>query len=549
MKKHLVTLLILMSASVLAIGQELVIAVRDFKVESANPSYTYLGKGISRLVASELRRSGKMKLVEREDMNKLIAEQELSLSDLMDQAQQVQIGKMLSAKYIVMGEIIDMGNGGVMVSVRMVSVETGEIIWQDAKQEKLAAYDYMGAYFAKSMLDPLKVTANKTTIAKVAKKEVKAPEAIIKTSEGINAYDQRNTEAARKSLEEAKALDPRNDVVTEYLAKLEVNMTKFKVLLEPYYTDQNPAYLGVIRADRIYLSNNYALEAFQSFFSAMLGGDQPALVLPNGSELTEWDARLKAGYSFPISDAFGLSIEAIFFATINDLQTSSSSFMHSPQSGAGGILSAGYKISDSTSLGLGLGVYPESNSNIMFFSSYEDKLHLAYSLNVGALFRNPDESVTFDIQAGYCTGKIGLIDPNTAILTGYTGMPLFVENTLTLAFDKKRLFIILKQLNDICLDRVYYYGRINPAIEYFFLNWLSLRLGAELAYARLGDTDSFGYGMVGGVTLRAFPRKMDIDLNASYRLRPSRVLEGIMYPEWVVTVGTSWNGILRTRGR
>jgi curli biogenesis system outer membrane secretion channel CsgG len=547
MKKAVFSALLFLAFSLTLFSQEFVIAVSDFKVESRNPSYEFLGKGISRLVAGELRKSGGVRLVEREDMNRLLAEQELSLSDLMNEKNQVRIGKMLSAKFLVMGDLIDMGNGGVLVSLRMVRVETGEVVWQDETQEKLSVYDYMGAYFAKSLLGSLGVNAGQLTLAKMEKKEEKKPEAIIKVSQGIDAFDRKDTVTAQATLEQASAIDPANEVASEYLAKLVTNTTKFKVMLEPYYSDQNPAYLGVIRTDRLYVSINGAVQAFMS---AIRNPPPAPMLLPNGNELLEWAGTAKCAYSFPVADNFGFSIEVIDFATNNDLQVPSSTInAHSMQTGAGGIAGGGYKLNSLVSIGLGLGVYAESNSNVMFFTNYADTLHLAFSFNGGILFRNPDESAVFDMQAGYCTGKIGLIDPDTVTVTRDVAMPLFIESTYTMTFNQKHTFIILKQLNDICFDRIYYYGRVIPAVEHFFQNWLSLRLGAELAYARLNTTDNFGYGAAGGLTFRIIDLGMDIDLNASYRLRPSRVVEGIMYPEGVVTLSISWNDAFISRGK
>ena len=74
-------------------GAQIVISVSDFKVESDEPSHKYIGKGLSRLVAVELRKSRKVELLEREQIMKILEEQELSLSDLVDQTKQVEIGQ------------------------------------------------------------------------------------------------------------------------------------------------------------------------------------------------------------------------------------------------------------------------------------------------------------------------------------------------------------------------------------------------------------------------------------------------------------------------
>ncbi len=522
-------------------GQEYVIAVSDFKVESDKPDYKYLGKGISRLVASELRKSGKVTLVEREQMNAILAEQELSLSDLMDASKQVQIGKMLSATYLVVGEIIDMGGAGLLVSIRMVKVETGAVMWQDERQEKLAVYDFMGAYFAKSLLDQLSVPANRETVAKIDKKEEKAPESIIKTSEGIDAYDRQDTATAKKALDEAKSIDPANEVAAEYLAKLSVNTAKFKVMLESYYSDQNPGTLAFQRTDGLYLSMNLSTESIIEFFRTFTHGPLHVLTLPDGTELWEADARIKLGYSFPIADQWGMRCEAFYFMsgdTVN-IAIPGPDFEHDyvMQSGLGGLVETGLRLGDSCSIGLGVGAFMESSADAIFFPNWETDIHPAFSFKAGALFRNADESVVYDVQAGYCTGKI--TPQIEGVYQDPLGLPLFLENTLTLTLADKKLFVILKQLNDICFDRPYYYGRIVPAAEYFFADWISVRLGVEASYVHLNASDNIGYGAMGGLTLRI--GKADLDLNFSYRLRPSRWLENIMFPEGVFTLALSLN--------
>ncbi len=547
MKRLLLAMFIFTAAIAAISGQQPVVAVNDFKVESDKSDWKYLGKGISRLVASELRKSGRVQLVEREEMNRILTEQELSLSALSDEGNQVRIGHLLSATHIVMGEIIDMGPVGLLVSMRMASVMTGEIVWQSEKQDKLAAYDYLGAYFAKSLLATLGVDAGKATLIKIARKVEKEPEAIISASKGIDAYDRRDTEAARAELERARAIDPANDVAAEYLAKLVVNTAKFKMMLEPYYPDQNPAYLGIIKTDRFFFSSN---ESLQTFYTIGRKPPAPVVTLSNGNELLEWDYRVKSGYAFPLGSSLGFSAEAIYSGTFNELRGYSPwANTSSKQTGAGGIFGGGLRLNDFLSLGFALGVYAESNTNVMFFVNYEDTIHPAFSYDAGLLYHNRDESLVFDAQMGWCTGRIELLDPNTVKAERYVAMPLFIEATLTRALNQKKTFLIVKQLDDIFLDQDSYFGQIIPAVEHFLFPWLSLRLGAELAYARLDGGNNFGYGGQGGLTFRDVGKGLDVDLNICYRMRPSRVITGLLYPEWVIAITSSWNNLYLSRRR
>ncbi len=545
-KRSIVVFFLFLSALAL-FGQEHIIAVCDFKVESDKPDYKYLGKGISRLVAGELRKSGKTTIVEREQMNEIIAEQKLSLTGLMDAGNQVLIGKMLAAEYLVVGEIIDMGAAGILVSVRMVNVETGAVVWQDEKQDKLAVYDFIGAYFAKSLLDSLSVSVSLETVAKIDRKEEKAPEAIIKTSEGIDAYDRKDTATAKKALDEAKTIDPGNEVAAEYLAKLSLNTAKFKVSLEPYYSDQNPGTLAFQGTDQLYLTLNLNTELIIEFFRTFTGGPVHYLILPDGTELWGADARIKLGYSFPIADQWGIRCEAFYFVSGDEarilIPNPTSGYHRVMQSGLGGLVEAGVRLNEFWSVGLGVAAFMECHTVAIFYSDWEDNLQPAFSFKAGAMFRNEDKSVVYDVQAGYCTGR--MVPVIEGVYQDPLTLPLFVENTVTITLAGKNLFIILKQLNDICFDRPYYYGRIVPAAEYFFADWFSVRLGGEASYVHLNSSDDFGYGVMGGLTFRM--DKLDLDLNFSYRLRPSRWLENIMYPEGVFTLGFSLNDLFTAR--
>ena len=91
-------------------SQQITLSASDLTVESANEKYTFTGKGISTLIAGELRRTGGIRLLEREKMNKIIEEQKLSLSGMIDESKQVETGKIPAADYIVLGNIIDMAS-------------------------------------------------------------------------------------------------------------------------------------------------------------------------------------------------------------------------------------------------------------------------------------------------------------------------------------------------------------------------------------------------------------------------------------------------------
>jgi curli biogenesis system outer membrane secretion channel CsgG len=546
MKKPLAVLLLLCNAALL-FGQALVIAVNDFTVESDNAAYTYLGKGISRMVASELRKSGRVRLVEREQMNRLLAEQNFSVSDLADASRNIRIGKLLSAEYLVLGEIIDMGPAGMLISVRLVDTTTGEIPSRAEKQGTLAAYDYLSAYLATTLLASLNVAADRTTVAKVEEKREKQVEAIIKTSQGIDAYDKHDTATAKRALDEARQLDPTNDVAAEYLAKLPGNTSRFKLTLEPFYMDENPASLGLLKEDRLYLAGNSAIDALGDLFAFITRTSYPGFVLPNGDRIKESDWKCKLGYAVPLTDGLGFQVEAFYFglysqADVPPVPDPNAEYYRSLQSGLGGMVDGGVKIADWLSIGAGFSIYIETNYVAALFPGWQTGAHPAFSVQAGAVLQNPNATIVYDVQMGYCSGRLETTHNYFGGPTIFeNAAPLFIEQTIFWALNGKRTFLICKQHNDIGLDRVYYYGSLIPAVEHHFSESFSARVGVELIYSRLDTADNVGYGATGGVTLTL--GRVDLDVNLSFRSRPSRVVPGYAFPEGIITFGVNCNGL------
>jgi TolB-like protein len=67
-----------------------------------------------------------LQVVERDRLDAVMKEQKLSLSDLMDTANAISVGKVLSARFILTGSVIVMPSS-VVIFARIVNVETAEV--------------------------------------------------------------------------------------------------------------------------------------------------------------------------------------------------------------------------------------------------------------------------------------------------------------------------------------------------------------------------------------------------------------------------------------
>jgi len=57
----------------------------------------------------------------------------------------------------------------------------------------------------------------------------------------------------------------------------------------------------------------------------------------------------------------------------------------------------------------------------------------------------------------------------------------------------------------------------------------------------LGDTAQLGYGGMLGGTLHNPNTGFELDMNLTYRMRPSRVVEGLLYPDFLYLINMTWN--------
>ncbi len=86
-----------------------------------------MGEIVTELLTAELSNSPKIKLVERENLDKLLQELRLSLLGVTNPRLASKVGKMLNAQYMIIGAVADVGTDFV-INARVVDVATSRIV-------------------------------------------------------------------------------------------------------------------------------------------------------------------------------------------------------------------------------------------------------------------------------------------------------------------------------------------------------------------------------------------------------------------------------------
>ena len=107
------------------------LAIADFDNKDAAVGDPNLGYAVSEIVTQDFQRSGYFLVLEKKQLQQILKTMELQQSGLYDSDKAATIGKLIDAKYLMVGSITKTA-GFYRVSVRVVEVETGSITLSDS---------------------------------------------------------------------------------------------------------------------------------------------------------------------------------------------------------------------------------------------------------------------------------------------------------------------------------------------------------------------------------------------------------------------------------
>lgn len=103
--------------------------VVDFRVSALGrqDDYAPLSQGIADLLVSELSQNPAVRVVDRENLRRILDEQDLSSSNRIDDATAVRVGKILGAHHFIKGSVFIDPKGKLRLDAHTVSTETSAI--------------------------------------------------------------------------------------------------------------------------------------------------------------------------------------------------------------------------------------------------------------------------------------------------------------------------------------------------------------------------------------------------------------------------------------
>ena len=103
------------------------LAVFDFTLQGDDFGNKDMGGIVAEWFITALVKAGRFDVIERAHLQKIIAEQKLGMSGLVEESSAASVGKMLGVKTIITGSVMSLPDA-IEVNARIIDVETGSII-------------------------------------------------------------------------------------------------------------------------------------------------------------------------------------------------------------------------------------------------------------------------------------------------------------------------------------------------------------------------------------------------------------------------------------
>jgi TolB-like protein len=168
------------------------VAIMEFDNYSVGKYQEELGfitKGLADFFEADFAKISDLNVVERDKIDFILQEIALAESGVVDKATAVRAGKLLGAQLMVFGSITQLDSKNTRMLVKVVKVETSEILTtveRDGKPE----YFKMEKELVKELAEKLNITLNKETIEQLDESGTESMDAATLYSQGLYHMDQ-----------------------------------------------------------------------------------------------------------------------------------------------------------------------------------------------------------------------------------------------------------------------------------------------------------------------------------------------------------------------
>lgn len=200
------------------------VAILDLSNDTGDSSFDSAGPGVAAILLTKFTKTSALRVVERSAIQAILDEIDLGASGLVDAGTAAKAGKLVGADYVVAGSLFTVKLPSIAVSVRIVDVETGEVV---AAEEVVGEVGERGEEFfvlvdelAYLVLDAVEVRLASRERIEFGQIDVRNLETVGLFGSALQALDRGDNDAAEGLLGRALALEPGFTLAADTLASI-----------------------------------------------------------------------------------------------------------------------------------------------------------------------------------------------------------------------------------------------------------------------------------------------------------------------------------------
>jgi TolB-like protein len=197
------------AAAMAAAEQPLTVAVLYFDNNSIQERADYDGlrKGLCDMLITELSKMSGLRVVEREEIEKVFAEIALGQSGAVDPSSAPEVGKLLGAQILTFGSFMAGTGRDIRIDTRLVRVETGEVLKAEEITGSAAKLFKLVKTLSLKISDELDISLSRDERKQIENSDKVTMDALLVYSEGLDLLDKGDRQAALGRFEEALDMD------------------------------------------------------------------------------------------------------------------------------------------------------------------------------------------------------------------------------------------------------------------------------------------------------------------------------------------------------
>jgi len=189
------------------------VAVLYFDYSGKDADMAVLKKGLAQMLISDLSALDGVRLVERDRLEEILAELKLAQSGKIDASTAAKVGKLLGARYMVLGGYFDLMDT-LRADARVVEVETGKVLQSTGAQGKPQDFLSVEQKLSEAIGKILQAKATAAVVPETTKAAPPRPPTALKVktalrySKALDAKDRGDKATAKKELAEVVKEQP-----------------------------------------------------------------------------------------------------------------------------------------------------------------------------------------------------------------------------------------------------------------------------------------------------------------------------------------------------